>query len=265
MPKYTAKTADKYDLYVKSVQCVEADIDFVIARYYEKNGRDPRSLKEDFCGSFAAAVEFVTRHKENTAIAVDLDSEVLAWGRVHNLPRLKKRAANLNILQKNVLAVSKPKVDINLAMNFSYCLFKERQTLLDYFSNCLRSLNSGGLLIVDLYGGTESIMACEEEREIDGFTYVWEQHKFNPITSEALNYIHFRFPDGTAQEQAFVYDWRLWTLREITDLLAEAGFKKSSVYWEGWDEEEEAGDGVFTLTAEAENCEGWICYIVAEK
>lgn len=265
MPKYTAKTADKYELYLKSVQCVEADIDFVIARYKEVNKRAPRSLKEDFCGSFSAAVEFAARHKDNTALAVDLDAEVLDWGRTHHLPRLKNRATAVTVLQKNVLHVRKPQVDVVLAMNFSYFLFTQRTDMLAYFKNAYQSLNDGGIFTLDAYGGTESICACEEEREIDGFTYVWEQHSFNPITSEATNYIHFRFPDGSAIEKAFEYHWRVWTLREITDLLTEAGFKKSSIYWEGWDEEEECGDGIFKRTAEAENCEGWICYIVAEK
>lgn len=265
MPRYTAKTADKYELYLKSVQCVEADIDFVIERYREFYGRRPRSLKEDFCGSFAAAVEFAGRNRGNTAVAVDLDTEVLDWGRAHHLPKLGKRQDALSIRQENVLTLNRPAVDVVMAMNFSYFLFKERATLLRYFKNSYASLNPEGVFVLDAYGGTESIAACEEEREIDGFTYVWEQHSFNPINSEAVNYIHFRFPDGSSMERAFAYEWRVWTLREITDLLTEAGFSHSDIYWEGWDEEAEEGDGIFTLTTEAENCEGWVCYIVARK
>lgn len=265
MPKYTAKTADKYELYLKSVQCVEADIDFVIKQFKKESGRTPRTLKEDFCGSFAAAVEFASRHKQNAALAIDLDSEVLDWGRKHHLPRLKNRPEALTILQQNVMEPTTPQVDIVLAMNFSYFLFTKRDELLAYFRNAYRSLNDGGILALDAYGGTESICACEEEREIDGFNYVWDQHSFNPINSEAVNYIHFRFPDGTSLERAFEYHWRIWTLREITELLEEAGFSKSGIYWEGWNDEDEVGDGVFKLTEEAENCDGWIAYIVARK
>lgn len=263
MPKLSAKTADKYSLYLQSVQCVDADIDFVIKQYKKINGKKPRLLREDFCGSFAAAVDFVGRSKKNKAIAVDLDGQVLQWGRDNILPRLKSRQSDLSIIQENVLNVTEPRADVLLAMNFSYFLFKQRADLLRYFCNCRKSLNEGGMLFLDAYGGTESIDVCEEEKELDGFSYVWDQHSFNPINSEAVNYIHFRFPDGSALEKAFEYEWRVWTLREITDLLTEAGFVDVGIYWEGWDEEAEEGDGKFRLTSEADNCEGWVCYIVA--
>ena len=265
MAKYTAKTADKYQLYIEAVQCVEADIDFVYEIYQERVGKKPHRLKEDFSGSFAAAVEFVSRSRKNQALAVDLDSEVLEWGKKHNLPRIAGSEDRLTVLNANVLEVTKPRVDVVLAMNFSYFLFVNREELKAYFANAYRSLKKHGLLFLDAYGGTESIDVCEEEKVCDGFTYVWNQYKFNPITSRALNYIHFKFPDGTQLEQAFAYEWRLWTLVEIQDLLREVGFEDVGVYWEGWDEEEEAGDGVFTRTEDAENCPGWVCYIVAGK
>jgi SAM-dependent methyltransferase len=265
MAKLTAAKADKYKLYLKSVQCVDADIDFVVEHYKKFNGCKPRMLREDFCGSFAAAAEFVRRSKKNKAIAVDLDGEVLEWGRKNTLPKLKKRKDDLEIIQENVLNVSEPSADVILAMNFSYFLFKEREQLRAYFCNAYRSLADDGVFFLDAYGGTESMDTCEEEKEIDGFNYIWEQHSFNPITSEAVNYIHFKFPDGTVMEKAFEYEWRVWTLREITDLLAEAGFSDVGIYWEGWDDELEEGDGKFIRTRDAENCEGWVCYIVARK
>ena len=265
MAKYTAKTADKYSLYMEAVQCVEADIDFVYEVYEKKNGKKPKILKEDFCGSFAAAVEFVARGKKNKAIAVDLDKEVLNWGKKHNLPYIAGAEERLDILRKNVLEVSEPKVDVVLAMNFSYFLFVKRKDLKAYFKNVYKSLKKNGIFVLDAYGGTEAIDVCEEEKECEGFTYIWNQYAFNPITSRALNYIHFVFPDGSRLEKAFEYEWRLWSLAEIRDILSEAGFKDVGVYWEGWDEEENAGDGEFVLTEETENCEGWVCYIVAGK
>ncbi len=85
------------------------------------------------------------------------------------------------------------------------------------------------------------------------------------ITGDAVNYIHFRFPDGSQITKAFEYDWRLWTLPELQELLIEAGFAKVTVYWEGTDEETEEGDGEFKPTTIGEACEGWIAYLVAEK
>jgi hypothetical protein len=65
-------------------------------------------------------------------------------------------------------------------------------------------------------------------------------------------------------KKAFSYEWRLWTLPEIRELLLEAGFSKATVYWEGEDEDGE-GNGEFTPEAEGEPDPAWIVYIVAEK
>ena len=64
-------------------------------------------------------------------------------------------------------------------------------------------------------------------------------------------------------ERAFTYDWRLWTLPEITETLLEAGFADVSVYWEGTEEKTGEGNGIFTVTTRGEACEGWIAYLVA--
>lgn len=261
----TARTADKHELYQEAVQCVEADIDFVERVFKKARKRPPVSLKEDFCGTAAAAAEFVRRRKGNIAIGVDLDKDVLAWGDLHNRAPLGERARDLTLHAGNVLDVRRPHVDVVLAMNFSYFLFRTRRELHAYFSSMHASLNPDGMAVLDLYGGWEAQQPCREERKKDGFTYIWEQHAFNPIDSEAVNHIHFEFPDGSKMTRAFSYRWRLWTMREVTELLAEVGFRNVSVYWEGWDEEAEEGDGIFRKRRTAENCEGWIAYVTAEK
>jgi len=79
-----------------------------------------------------------------------------------------------------------------------------------------------------------------------------------------LNRIHFRFPDGTELKNAFTYDWRLWTVPELREALANAGFRKVTVWWEGSDEEG-GGDGNFRPVQHGEACAGWIAYLVAER
>ena len=105
----------------------------------------------------------------------------------------------------------------------------------------------------------------EEERDLDGFTYVWDQHSYDPITGDVVNHIHFRFPDKTRMEKAFTYEWRLWTLPEIQELLIEAGFTNVTVWWEGTEEDGDGGDGNFEPAERGEACEGWIAYITAEN
>jgi hypothetical protein len=116
---------------------------------------------------------------------------------------------------------------------------------------------------MDLFGGYEAFEELKEEREVDDFTYIWHQAKYNPVNGDYCCKIHFKFKDGSQLKNAFVYDWRLWTLPELTEMITEAGFTPT-VYWEGTDEDGE-GDGVFKPTTEGEADAGWIAYLVAEK
>ena len=81
-------------------------------------------------------------------------------------------------------------------------------------------------------------------------------------TGDVINHIHFRFPDGSKIKEAFTYEWRLWTIPELRELLMEAGFKRVDVYWEGTDEDGE-GDGEYSVSTCGEACEGWVSYLVA--
>ncbi|MGI9310418.1 MAG: class I SAM-dependent methyltransferase, partial [bacterium] len=105
----------------------------------------------------------------------------------------------------------------------------------------------------------------KEKTKHDDFTYLWEQRKFNPISNEMQCHIHFKFPDGSKMRRAFSYDWRIWTLPEIRETLAEAGFAKSTVYWEGTDEETGEGNDIYTATEKGEDDPSWIVYVSAEK
>ena len=128
------------------------------------------------------------------------------------------------------------------------------------------------MLILDMFGGTECLDILEEETEMDEVdaTYIWEHKKFNPITNEILCHIHFEFPDGSRMDKAFTYDWRLWSLPEIKELLEEAGYSKVRIYWEEFEEDEDddelmEGTGEFFEAFDVENQESWQVYIVAEK
>ena len=262
----TAEGSDRHELYELSVQAVEPEIDFVDRVWDRLRGRRASRLREDFCGTFAAACEWIERREDNHATGVDLDEEVLDWGRRRNLVRLSESAADrLEIVRKDVRDSGVSGIETVLAMNFSYFIFKSREGLREYFASVHRDLSDDGILICDAYGGSDSYTEMEEERDLDGFTYVWDQHFYDPVTNDVVNHIHFRFPDDTEMTRAFTYEWRLWSIPEIREILLEAGFKKVTVWWEGTEEETGEGDGEFEPTERGEACQGWIAYITAEK
>ncbi len=261
-----AEQADRHYLYQESVQDTEAEIDFVEETWHKLRDRPAELLREDFCGTANTSCEWVRRDNRHYAFGIDWDSEVLDWGRFNNLEQLDDdQFSRVTLLQENVLEAQTEPADIVLAMNFSYYLLLERGDLLEYFCAVHDSLVDDGIFFLDGYGGYDAPKEIIEERECDGFTYIWDQASFNPIDSRMTCHIHFEFPDKSRLEKAFSYDWRLWTLPEIRELLSEAGFADITVYWEGTDEESNEGNGIFEPTESGDADPGWICYIVAEK
>lgn len=264
-----AALADRHRLYQLSVQSPEAEIDFVDRTFRRLRDRSARWLREDFCGTAAVACEWVRRRKINRAIGVDLDPEVLDWGRLHNVSALTpEQGRRVRLLEQDVLRVTSRPLDIVLAMNFSYWLLQGREALRTYFQRVRGTLAPDGVFFLDAYGGYDSYRVITEERpledpDIGPFTYVWEQASFDPVTGRLVCHIHFAFPDGSRLERAFSYDWRLWSLPEIRELLAEAGFSRVTVYWQGWDAEGHP-DGNFVPVEAGAADAGWIAYLTAE-
>lgn len=265
--RLTARTADRHDLYQRSVQAPETDAAFY-ARWFRKyTGRELRVLREDFCGTALLACHHVKRHRDNRAIGVDLHGPTLAWGRIHNVRRLldEEQQRRLLLLQRNVLDVQSPKADAVLALNFSYSVFKTRKELGAYIRNCHRALKPGGILFLDAWGGPDVQQQQTDRTRHKGFTYLWEQRRYDPISHEIECAIHFEFPDGTRFRNAFVYDWRLWTLAELRELFEEAGFEDVHVLWEGTDHATGGGNGVFRRKERGDMDEAWISIVVGRK
>lgn len=263
--KQTASRArpERHALYEAAVQSPEADIQFFDRVYRRWNGRLPAVLREDFCGTAAIAAAWVRQRPQNRAIGVDLHHPTLEWGWRRNIAPLGTAARRVRLIEADVCHVRAPAADIVAALNFSYFVFKTRPALAAYFRQVRRGLAPGGLFILDIFGGWESQALRTETRRRRGFTYVWHQDSFDPVSHEVVFHIHFRFPDRTEWKRAFTYDWRFWTIPEVRELLAEIGFSRSDVYWEGTDGETGKGNGVFRLARRAESCPGWIAYIVA--
>lgn len=251
----------KYKLYEASVQNHMADIEFIEDEYKRLRKKSAKTLREDFGGTGAMACDWVKRDKNREAWAVDLDPEPINYGMDNHYTRLtKEETKRMKYVQGNVLDKYDFATDIVVAFNFSYFIFKKRADLLKYFKRVRKSLNKDGVFFVDIFGGTECFQEIEEETEFDNHSYFWDCEEYNPLNNETLYYIHFK-TDGKKYEKVFVYDWRHWTVREIVELMEEAGFSSVQTYWEGEDEDGD-GDGEFYPSAKEDNCESWVTYIV---
>lgn len=260
---------DRYDLYRRAVQSPDVDVEFLRDTYAELKKTKAQSLREDFCGTFAISCEWAKLSKSHRAFAIDIDPEPLAYGRTNSLSQLPAEVqTRVEVQQANVLSSSLPKADIVAAMNFSYYVFKSRQTMLTYFKNARATVASGGLFIIDCFGGPACETTNVEETKHRGFTYLWEQASFDPVSNEAVFYIHFKVKQKSGRwkriERAFTYDWRMWSIPELREIMLEAGFKKTHVYWEGTTRGGE-GDGIFSRVEKGEECEAWVAYIVGES
>jgi len=261
-----AARADRYDLYQRSVQEPHSQCQFFERVYRKEFGREPLVLREDFCGTGAVCCEWARRRRQHAACGFDLDPEPLAWGLEHNAGALDPETQRrIQLTQADVRQIHGPKGDVISAENFSYFTFRTRDALRGYFRAARSNLAQQGVMVLDIMGGPEVMEEDrEEERQIDGFTYVWENHRFDPINHDCTYFIHFEFRDGSRLRRAFRYDWRLWTIPEVRELLLEAGFRRVDVYWEGADDDGD-GNGIFRLQKRAPSDPAWIAYVVGIK
>ena len=257
------KKFDKYFYYKESVQSPEEDVLFFDHTYKRLYGKKPLSFREDFCGTFSMGMAWVALSPKNQAFVVDHNSMPLNYGKTHYLSQLNpKDKKRIRVFNKDVLSPRLPKADIISVSNFSYFVFREREVMLQYFKNARRALKKEGLFIIDAFGGSEVHQDSEEKVEHKNFTYYWEQTRFNPIDNTARFAIHFKRKGEKKRKNVFIYDWRLWSLPEIRDLLKEAGFRKSFVYWEGFDKKGE-GTGIFRKRTKGDLCDTWVAYVVS--
>lgn len=261
-----AARADRHSLYEQSVQDPAWETEFIEHVYTSVRGQAPRRLREDFCGTALFAREWVRRGRQREAIGVDMDPGVLDWCRAHGLPRLAPSAARrLTLLQADVMTARAAPADVLIAFNFSYWVFMDRAALRRYFKCAHAALGRDGIFMLDAYGGPDAYRILREREDMGRFTYIWDQAEYDPVSGHVTCHIHFAFPDGSRINRAFSYQWRLWTLPELRELLAEAGFSKNTVWWEGTNPKTGDGNGKFEPVENADADTAWVAYIVAEK
>ncbi len=262
------KEFNKYLYYENSVQTPEEHVKIYGNMFRELRKKEPMSLREDFCGTFLISCEWVKSHKDRTAYGMDLDPEPVDYGKKNGFKTLNaNQKKRVKIVLQDVCYPTKQKFDVIGAGNFSFNIFKTRAELKKYFVAARKSLNKNGIFNIELAGGPGFIGKMKEQKtytvkEIGGrYTYYWDQQSFDPITNHGMYAIHFKTPKGVMHKNAFVYDWRVWSITELRELMMESGFKDTVVYWEASDKNGD-GTGEYVLTKNGDNAHSWIAFVV---
>jgi hypothetical protein len=216
---------DKHDLYELCVQSPKDLVPLLRAIH----GDHPSVLGEDFSGTAALSHLWIQRDG-CTAIATDFDKEALNKRGDHE--RITKH-------ERDVLEADDP-CDVLFVGNFSIGYLHTRDELVEYLKHAKSRLeNSGGVFICDTYGGDTAYTLGGVHRahpmpEGKLCRYTWEQHEADPTTGMVTNLIHFRVERAGVIEfeldDAFVYQWRLWSIPELRDAMDDAGFNETLVY-----------------------------------
>ncbi len=268
--KEKAPPFNKYLYYENSVQTPEEHVNIFDRMFQELRGKLALSLREDFCGTYLISGEWVKSHPKRTSLGLDLDPEPLEYGRTHGFKKLApSEQKRITILPQDVTIPTKRKFDVIGAGNFSFYIFKEREILKKYFKSALQSLNSDGIFVLEMAGGPGFIASGKEQKTytvkgLGRYTYFWDQKSFDPINHHGNYAIHFRDADGVLHKNVFTYDWRVWSIPELKELMLECGFKKTVAYWEGTNRQGE-GSGEYLRMEEGDNAFSWIAFVVGIK
>jgi SAM-dependent methyltransferase len=261
----------KYRLYEEFVQSPQWQTTYLPYFHKKLTGRAALSMREDFCGTGIISCEWVKKSPRHRAVGLDLDPEPIARAKeVHRAKLPKDVQKRVAFLRQDVLVPTREKFDVIGAHNFSFYVFHERKELLRYARSALRSLKKDGTFFLEMAGGpgfVEEGSAPVVSAPIEGYGkagYVWEQRNHDPLRSLGEYAIHFRQKNGKWLRDAFVYDWRLWEIREVREVLREAGFRKSAVLWQT-DRELKNGTLEYKVSEKGDFCEVWLAYVVGVK
>lgn len=253
-------TPHPLDLYRLAVQHPLAEVAFIESAWAHHHGEqsEPMLLREDFAGTCAVAAAWCASDPDRQAMAVELDLPTAEWAAE------RFDDPDLHIVADDVMAVEGPAVDVTLALNFSVLIYHETERLDRYLAHARRCLNPGGLLILDVFGGSSVSEPSVEHRRIEPdeggfepFDYAWEQRGLEAQSDRIDCRIHFELDDGRALRDAFVYDWRLWSPAALIDSAKRAGFAEASLWWA-----DPAAAGRFEPIDGDPEADAWVGYVV---
>ena len=256
---------DRFDCYELCVQSPRHLSVFLRAVH----GHAPIVLREDFCGTAGLSRRWVVDGTESgdRAVAVDLDEEVVEWaaaraeGQLSLAERGRLRLVVGDCTRADLPNPPRPRgasaapparsggvnggADVVFVGNFSIGYLHTRAELLSYLrlSHARLAQGSsglgGGVLVVDIYGGSSAFKCGGLVRKHPGprgetIHYNWVREEADPLTGMVVNSISFRVEkDGEVVAEwprAFVYRWRHWSIAELREAMMEVGFARTSVY-----------------------------------
>jgi SAM-dependent methyltransferase len=273
-----ARRPHKLDLYRLAVQHPLAEAAFIErAHRCGGGGRPLRVLKEDFAGGAALAATWVQLDAaHHRAVAVDSHGPTLRWGQRRAESELGPSVSRVQFVHDDVVNVTTPRVDAIAALNFSVFIYHEPAALEGYFRAARTSLRAGGVLVVDAYGGPGAMQpmlqrrrvvpgaVAEPHEAVGPFEYQWEQRSYDAATNRVDNRIHFRV-GRQRYNNAFRYDWRLWTLPELCQTMLQAGFRQATIWCDRYDPTSGISDGIYRSTRTIPNRRDWVAYVVGAR
>lgn len=244
------------------------------------HGGRVRTLREDFSGTAATARAWARLGEGFDAIAVDLDRACLKRAAASFQQEVRTHPTGTGTFAVRIEDVTKctDSADVISATNFPLGYFHQRRDLIAYLKHARRCLRSRGVFVADIYGGPDAFdvktqrVAMKIAPGVE-LRYVWEQREANPRTGRVLNALHFELRSRGKQpvliRNAFVYDWRLWSVPELTDAMLEAGFKDVDVYNRLFDAVDQDGNTyVRPLDADeplSDDGGSYVVYVVGRK
>ena len=273
---------NKLFLYRYAVQHPEAEVNFLERAYmhYFDDTR-PTLLREDFAGTCAISGAWVELDEDNRALAVEIDEDTAIWADHTLFDTINTRAEDVIILVDDVMNVIEPNVDIVASMNFSTLIYHNHHDLLSYLQHVRKCLEDNGIFVMDVFGGQDATTIGKQERDLSlphginlanngdskesKLKYIWEQRAYDQYSHKIDCRIHFKLSNGTCIKNAFVYDWKLWSLKEIQATMIEAGFELAEVWLDDFDEETGLSNGFYSPAKEYPTRKDWVAYIVAVK
>ncbi len=255
-----ARAPDKHDLYELAAQSPARVAAFLRGLHPAK--RDTLTLGEDFCGSGAIARAWAAMGEGFRAVCVDTDASALRALERRCAPEIRER---ITLRAKDVRRAADP-ADVVAALNFPLGYWWTRGDLLRYLRRARSRLRTRGVFVADTYGGAEAFGVGRYARSLPGgVRYEWEQRSADARTGRVVNAMHFRF-GGRWRRDVFTYHWRLWSIPELRDAYADAGFRACEVYAAPGDATDGAGRVLATPLGDADALdENYVVYVVGRR